>query len=151
VCTCVDYTLRQPVKLAAQSPRKRLKLLLVDRDLQLEDLARATGLSVSLVEKIAAGHRRPTARTSTRIENFFGCRIFSTPARYRLGRKGRAAHASPGAIIEGRPVTIPTGCEIECGTEAEAIAAEKEFAGFIKRDGATISFTKPTPVIISEP
>jgi transcriptional regulator with XRE-family HTH domain len=71
------------VKLAARSPQKRLKLLLVDRDLQLEDLARATGLSLSLTEKIATGHRRPTARTVERLETFFGTRIFSTPAQYR--------------------------------------------------------------------
>jgi transcriptional regulator with XRE-family HTH domain len=122
-----------------------MKLLMIDRDLQLADLAAGAGLSISLIEKIATGHRRPTPRTAARLENFFGVRIFSPPARYRAARKRRAG------LLRGRPLTIPAGCEIEWGTEAEAIAVEKEFAGFIKRDGATISFTKPTPVIISEP
>jgi len=139
------------VKLSAQTPQKRLKLLLVDRDLQLEDLARGTGLSLSLIEKIATGHRRPTPRTAARLENFFGVRIFSPPTRYRAVRKRCAADVSSGANSRRHPFTIPAGCEIEWGTEAEAIAAEKEFAGFIKREGATISFIKPTPVIISDP
>jgi transcriptional regulator with XRE-family HTH domain len=118
-----------------------LKLLLVDRGLELEGLAKETGLSLSLVKKISSGIRVPTARTAARIENFFGVRIFSKPADYRF-RKRRA-------VISTR-FTIPAGCEIAWGTEAEAIAAEKEFAGFIKRDGATILFGKPTPVIISK-
>jgi transcriptional regulator with XRE-family HTH domain len=139
------------VKLSAQSPQKRLKLLLVDRDLQLEDLARGTGLSLSLIEKITTGHRRPTPRTATRLENFFGVRIFSPPARYRAARKRCAADVSHAANRRSHPFTIPAGCEIEWGTEAEAVAAEKEFAGFIKRDGATILFIRPTTVIVSEP
>jgi transcriptional regulator with XRE-family HTH domain len=99
-----------------------LKLLLVDRDLQLEDLARGTGLSLSLIEKIATGHRRPTPRTAARLENFFGVRIFSPPSRYRAAHKRKAANASPfAAIRQGHPYTIPAGCKIECGTEVEVI------------------------------
>jgi transcriptional regulator with XRE-family HTH domain len=138
------------VKRSARPPEKRLKLLLVDRELHLEDLARATGLSISLIEKIATGHRQPTPRTAARLENFFGAKIFTSPARNRAARK-QPAHAGPAAIGRGHPFTVPAGCEIDLPTEAEAIAAEKEFAGFIKRDGATISFIKTTPVVISEP
>jgi transcriptional regulator with XRE-family HTH domain len=86
------------VKLNARNPKKRLKLLLIDRDLELRDLAARTGLSLSLVEKIATAKRAPTARSVARIENFFGERIFSSPTRYRARIKRAAARARP--VIE---------------------------------------------------
>ena len=128
-------------------PKKRLKLLLVDRGLRLEDLARETGLSRSLIDKIAAGHLRPTARTSARIENFFGVRIFSKPAQYRSRRQRIAAPAAT-AVNPGRRYIFPADAEIEFANKAEAIAAEKEFAGGVARAGAKILFIKPTPVTI---
>jgi transcriptional regulator with XRE-family HTH domain len=78
------YKMQHYVKLAARrTPEKKLKLLLIDRDLQLVDLAQATGLSISLVEKVATGKKRPTPRTAARLETFLGVRIFSAPRQYR--------------------------------------------------------------------
>lgn len=76
------YTLSyvQPV---SQLQQKRLKKILIDQELQLADLAARTGLSLSLVEKIAAGIRPVTQRTAARIENFLGARVFSSPKAYR--------------------------------------------------------------------
>ena len=54
----------------------------------------------------------------------------------------------PGVSVTERRVTLPAGVEIELDTEAEAISAEREFAGFIKRTGAKIKFVKPAPATI---
>jgi transcriptional regulator with XRE-family HTH domain len=70
-----------------QTPAKKLKLLLIERDLQLSDLASGTGISISLIKKIAAGRRTPTTRTAARVETFFGERIFSSPAAFRARLK----------------------------------------------------------------
>jgi transcriptional regulator with XRE-family HTH domain len=58
-------------------------LLLITRGIDHSQLASGTGLSLSLVRKIAAGKREPTPRAIARLETFFGRRIFSTPAQYR--------------------------------------------------------------------
>lgn len=77
-----------------RTPTKKLKLLLIDRDLELVDLAQATGLSLSLIKKIASGNKRPTPRTAARLENFLGARIFSSPAAYRARMKRATAPAN---------------------------------------------------------
>jgi transcriptional regulator with XRE-family HTH domain len=128
------------VNLRTRPPIKRLKLLLVDRGLELEELATSTGLSLSLVKKIASGDRAPTLRTAARLENFFNVRIFSMPASYRA-RKWRQ---------QSRTFLLPADVNIEFDKEEEAITAEKEFAGYVVRAGAKISFIKPTPVMIGE-
>jgi transcriptional regulator with XRE-family HTH domain len=90
---------------ASPSQRKRLKKLLIDRDLELADLAERTGLSLSLVEKIAAGIHPITARTAARIENFLGTRIFSAPKQYRDRRKRESSVCT---IEFGELPEIPT-------------------------------------------
>jgi transcriptional regulator with XRE-family HTH domain len=86
--TCKTCT---SVKLAAQTPEKRLKLLLIDRGLELADVSRGTGLSLSLIEKVATMKKRPTRRTVARLEAFIGCRVFSTSKEYRERLKRAAA------------------------------------------------------------
>lgn len=66
-----------------RTPEKKLKLSLIDRDLEHEDVARGTGLSLSLIKKIASGKKAVVPRTASRIENLLGARIFSTPKQYR--------------------------------------------------------------------
>jgi transcriptional regulator with XRE-family HTH domain len=129
------------VKLSARTPEKKLKLLLIDRDLELAEVSRGTGLSISLIEKIATGHRIPTARTAARLENFLGARIFSEPVQFRM--RTRRAHQS-------RTFILPASAEIKFDKENDAIAAEREFTGYVIRDGTLISFIKPTPVMIGE-
>lgn len=131
----------------SRTPEKKLKLVLIDRDLQLADLARGTGLSISLIKKIATGHREPTARTAARLETFLGLRIFSKPPQYRSRRRTTRPPAAA-AVNQGRPYVFPADAEIEFAKEEEAISAEKEFAGSVARAGAKILFIKPTPVTI---
>ncbi len=75
------------MNLNARTRIKRLKLLLIDHELELKDLASSTGLSISLIGKIAAGFRNPTPHAILRLENFFGERIFSSPREYRARQK----------------------------------------------------------------
>ncbi len=120
------------MKLIAHSATKRLKLLLVDRELDHAQLAATTGLSLSLVEKIAAGHRVPTVRTVARLENRLGARIFSTPKKYR------ARLQTP----EPRRYTFRAGCQVEFVDDSEAAAClVAECAGRATRDGTTVTFT----------
>lgn len=99
------------MNLNARSPEKRLKLLLVDRELELKDVARVTGLSLSLIGKIAAGLRKPTTHAVLRIENFFGERIFSSPREYRARQKKSRAgviEISESSLVETDNATAPT-------------------------------------------
>ena len=79
---------------ASSAGVKRLKHALIDTGLEHEDICQFTGLSLSLIRKIAPGHKAPSRRAATRIEAALGRRIFSTPHQYRM----RRASAPP--IIE---------------------------------------------------
>lgn len=74
-----------------RSPVKRLKHLLIDRDRELQDLAVATGLSISLIKKIASGSKAPSRRAINRMEAACGCRLFSSPREYRARQQKKAS------------------------------------------------------------
>jgi transcriptional regulator with XRE-family HTH domain len=114
--------LSQIVNLRSQSPTKRLKHLLIESDLSLQDLAAATGISISLIKKIASGERVPTQRAITRIENVLG-RIWSTPAAYRARQKKLGPSIIEFDEAPSPQETLP-GEGITAATPATADAAE---------------------------
>jgi hypothetical protein len=97
-----------------------------------DDLAVATGLTQTTIHNTLSG-RTSSDKAKLAITNAFGAEIFE------------------GIKVTTRRITLPAGLEIDLDTEAEAIAAEKEFAGFIKRKRTKISFIKPTPAMIGDP
>jgi transcriptional regulator with XRE-family HTH domain len=94
----------------SRSQQKRLKKILIDRDLELEDLPARTGLSLSLIKKIASGAHPITARTAARIENFLGARIFSTPKQYRDRCRRQAANCT--IEFDEPPANPPSATQI---------------------------------------
>jgi hypothetical protein len=112
--------------------RRKTKIILLQRNMTFAHLAKAAGLAEATIHNVLDG-KASSAKSKQAITNALGAEVFE------------------GVRVTARPFTIPAGTKIDWGTEAEAIAAEKEFAGFIKRRNTTISFIKPVPAWISEP
>lgn len=116
-------------------------MLLIERGLSLEDVATGTGLSLSLIKKIATKKKRPTPRTIARTENFCGARLWSTPRQYQT----RAERRHP--RTQTRRYTFPAGCAIEFSDVDAAIAFAGELSGYVDLDGKVTTFTRSTPVL----
>ncbi len=73
----------QMQELAHDTKPNRFRTLLFQRGITANGLARATGLSASLIEKLRAGVRAPSPETAQKIEDSIGVRIWSAPSAYR--------------------------------------------------------------------
>jgi ribosome-binding protein aMBF1 (putative translation factor) len=60
---------------------------MISRGLQSPELVRQIGFSISTIRKLMNGDLVPSQRTADRVEDFFGERIFSTPAQWRERRR----------------------------------------------------------------
>lgn len=63
---------------SADTPDKKLRIAMAERDIEALDLTRSTFISLSMVEKLRAGIIiRPGRRTALAINDFFNRRIYS--------------------------------------------------------------------------
>lgn len=75
------------MKITSKKPFKRLRILMVDRDMESVDLVKHTGFSLSFIEKVMCGKILPARESAEKLERFFNERIFSTPAQWRARRQ----------------------------------------------------------------
>jgi hypothetical protein len=110
---------------------RKIKITMLEKRISIDDLVRATGLRKGSVNNLIRGQADSRAARE-KITNFCGVQLW------------------PDIPVTERRVTLPAGLEIEFDTEREAISAEEEFHGFIRRSGRKLSFIKPTSAIIGE-
>lgn len=78
------HTLKTQMKtVARQTNATRLRAVLFQRGISAKDVSEGTHLSLSLIEKISAGVRPATSAAITKIENFLGERIWSSPSKFK--------------------------------------------------------------------
>lgn len=85
---------------------KRLKRARLVAGYDLLELSYRTAFSLSLIEKISSGHKRPSRRAIERIESVLSARIFSTVAEYRSRQETEDARA-PLPPTQGRREFFP--------------------------------------------
>lgn len=132
--------------LTHQAPHRRLKLLRIERGIEQEDLAAATGLSLSLVRKIEQGNRAPSKRASARLENVLGQRMFSKPAEYRQ-RNGNAARPKRDSSSSRPAFTFTAGSQIELDDPQTAERFASDFEGRASAKGNIVTFHTDITVV----
>ena len=110
--------------------RRRTKILLLQRKLTIDDLARGTGLQHGTIQNLLSGLSK-RARARQAITNFLGTEIFD------------------GIRPTERHYTFPAGLSIELETGELAAQWQTEFTDCVRGRGKVITFIKPTPATFS--